>query len=550
MSIANFYVEPGIYPEYEPSESFPVVPGGVRVVAIIGAGKVTKDVAGKSITKGTINSKDTLEATGTVTAISRVYTDTVEYEAGVDYQLTSNKVDWSLVIKAALTSGEAGDYDFFAGEATPVAKTIIFSVDGGAYQTVTLNVLPTPADYSAQDVVDAINAQTSGCTASVETVIADEYVKITSDATNGSSIVFGAGTANTVLGFSDGLANEGSKEPVAASTYYVDYTRARLTTEYTAQYWYSMVAIINEFGPADTTSPISLASQIAYENGATVWLLAQTNAADGSEYQQYVAALAKLTAKDCNIVVPITTNQNIFSIVKSHVVSMSTQLQRKWRIAFIGVTGSKTVSQMNTLATGLNSRRVVLVYPEVAKRMIGDTETSLDGSYIAAALAGINANPNYDVATPLTRKDVVGFTELVANLNLRTEKNSIASNGVCIVDFDGTNSRVRHGKTTAIDTVINQEISLTNITDYVSEVMYRALENIYTGRKIVDDTTLDVKVTIQSLLNQLVGNDILVGWQNITVTQNITDPTQIDVTFEISPVMPLNYINIVFSINL
>jgi len=350
------------------------------------------------------------------------------------------------------------------------------------------------------------------------------------------------------LGLSDGLTDEGSQEPLLGSTYYVDFTIAKEESDYEPVYYFSPKKIREDWGDAIADYPISLASQISYENGAMYWLIAPLNPNDGSEYEQFSAALDRVKAKECNVVVPMTTNENIFSLVKAHVENMSTQLERKWRTAFLGLSGDHTVEQMKTLATGLNSRRIVLVYPENVSRSIGSSTVDLNGAYLAAALGGIRVNPNYDVATPLTRRNVSGFSSISGNITLRVEKNEIAAAGVTIVDFDGVNAVVRHGKTTAIDTVINQEISLTDITDYVAEVTYRVLENAYVGKKITVDTPLNIVSTTDGILQQLIQNEIIVDAINISAEQNESDPTQIDVSFEISPVYPLNYINITFTI--
>ena len=78
--------------------------------------------------------------------------------------------------------------------------------------------------------------------------------------------------------------------------------------------------------------------------------------------------------------------------------------------------------------------------------------------------------------------------------------------------------------------------------------MRRVLESIYIGQKILNGTTSQVKSTVQAVLGNLVTSEILTAFQGVRASINISDPTQIDVSFEIAPVFPLNFILITFSL--
>lgn len=80
--------------------------------------------------------------------------------------------------------------------------TFIVSVDGGGDQTVTF----AGSDDTVNEVVAAINTQTTGLTASAF----GEFVRVTSDTTGAaSSLTVKGGTANTVLGFFNGQTSAG-----------------------------------------------------------------------------------------------------------------------------------------------------------------------------------------------------------------------------------------------------------------------------------------------------------------------------------------------------
>ena len=88
-----------------------------------------------------------------------------------------------------------------------------------------------------------------------------------------------------------------------------------------------------------------------------------------------------------------------------------------------------------------------------------------------------------------------------------------------------------------------------NATNFVASNMRIVLESIYIGQKILSGTTSQVKSTVQAVLGNLVTSEIVTAFKNVQASINISDPTQIDVAFEISPVFPLNFILITFSLS-
>ena len=63
MAINNIRTEPGVFSQFQPVRIFPVTPGGARVVALIGKGKVTNRANGEVVTKGALDAADSLANT-------------------------------------------------------------------------------------------------------------------------------------------------------------------------------------------------------------------------------------------------------------------------------------------------------------------------------------------------------------------------------------------------------------------------------------------------------------------------------------------------------
>jgi hypothetical protein len=378
-----------------------------------------------------------------------------------------------------------------------------------------------------------------------------QLLSLTTALGRGSSIVIGAGTANSTIGFYQSATLLGSLVPATGVDFYVDYRTDKVTADYTPTYYSSLTDIVNDFGSEDdSTNTLTLGARLAIQNGTSVVLATQLDATDGATLVQFQKAFDRLQTVDCNIICPMTGDTSLFSYAKAHVDNMSSDIERRQRTVILGLTGSWTSTDIKNIAGGLNDKRVVLVYPTAVKLYVGTetTETSVGGFYLGAAIAGVRCNPNYDVAEPITRKSLVGFTEITDNLT-RTQKNDLANSGITIVESVSGVFRVRDGLTTKTDTVENQEYTITEIVDYVGEVCWKISEQMYVGTKILTETPTQVAATNRILLQNLVKLNIITGFTDPTAVQNPTIRTEINVYFSIQPVYTLKYIPIRYSIS-
>lgn len=380
------------------------------------------------------------------------------------------------------------------------------------------------------------------------------YIRLTTVSTSNASLQIGNGNANADLGFVAGLLSKGPAEPASSVTYTFDYETPKVTADYSPALYTNLDGIVAAYGPADTTSPLSLASEIIFENsgGTGGIVVCQIDPAAGSDLAGFQAALSKLAVVDgVNIVVPLSVDPLLYSSVKSHVVNSSAPLEKKERTAILGLEASATVSsaisQASGLAAGGNGRRMMLVYPPSVSRVVGSSTVSLNGSYLAAGIAGLRINGNFDVAEPLLRKQITGFTSAATNL-LRTDKLRLRNGGVTVVELIDSIVRVTEDTTTDRSTVDNQEYAVTEIVDFVARTIRRLLDNIFIGVKILPDTPSIVTATVQVLLNNFQALNIITGSDKLKASVNTLDPRQIDVSFEIQPVRGLRFIKVTFSI--
>lgn len=663
--LSSLNAESGVVVEFVPSTALPSIPGGLRVVGLVGKGKTSKTLYNVTVTRGgTANGLDTLTPKALSLPGSLVDQNLVTYAEDVDYSLSlptsisaaspaiattagdtltlninSDGAQTIILATSATGAAVAADiqakvnaltaatpsnqtaYDSFTATytgglytltsgTTPVGTVTVtggtaavplklgtanggieteggnvsWALSGAAISTgsvdVSVTAFPAGVNLDGKTFQIFINGSlsASNCTfvgtaltaanivsqltAALPVTVTPSvyvsgpanYIRLTTTATSNASIQIGNGTANSTLGFVGGITVKGPAEPASTVTYTFDYETPKVTADYSPVLYTNLDDIRETYGESNTTNTLSLASDIVFENsGGTGGIVAvQVDPADGADLAGFQAALSKLATVDgINIVVPLSVDPLLYSSVKSHVVNSSAPLEKKERTAIMGLEASATVSsaiaQAQSLAAGGNGRRLMLVYPPAVTRLIGDTETSLNGSFLAAGIAGVRINGNFDVAEPLLRKQITGFTSAATNL-LRADKLRLRNGGVTVVELIENIVRVTEDTTTDRTTADSQEFAVTEIVDFVARTIRRLLDSIFIGVKILPDTASIVAATVTTVLNNFEALKIINDSDNVKASVNTLDPRQIDVSFEIQPVRTLRFMKVTFSI--
>lgn len=312
-------------------------------------------------------------------------------------------------------------------------------------------------------------------------------------------------------------------------------------------------------------SPLSLAAQIAMENGAN-YLYAIALSGQGALSQQFIDAYGLLASNfDANVVVPLlkgftgaTAISGIMQSLKGMVEADARDGTRRMLMLGADQAYNPTISDLSTLASTIGSPRAVLAWPNQLKAYNGvlNQDIVLDGYYLAAALAGMLAARNPEM--PLTRKYPSSFSGIpaaVAQTFTKNNKNLLSSSGVCVAELD-RNGRlvIRHGVTTDFaGGVIAREISLIRAQDALYNVVQETLENSgLIGVPITNETGLRVKSVVSGVLEFAQTRGLIFDYSSLKVRQQNPpsgDPTVIEVKFAYKPSYPLNYILVSFTID-
>lgn len=238
----------------------------------------------------------------------------------------------------------------------------------------------------------------------------------------------------------------------------------------------------------------------------------------------------------------------------SHCQIMSETQNRQERTALIGSYEFADLDYILDPVTGIDAnygttKRAVYFWPggpSIRRVVAGEIQT-LDGQFIAASAAGFVASR--PLPTSLTNKTLTGFSiDPAQKLNI-DETNLAGGANVAIVKPLGAGGKVVIGQTTTNSgQPTEEEYSVVRIGDHVSKTTRVALENAFTGELITVNTPDDVKAATASILDAFVSQGILTSYENLKTSVDKNDPRQINVQFDVTPIFPLNYIFIRFTV--
>lgn len=587
------YKKPGAYARFIPTASaIPVTAGSTRTMALIGTGKMYFDVLNELVTRNAKNGADELsyenvfevytatnktikanQLAGLMTSTSNTVGTIDKFTQG-EYDVSAKKVtggDFALVTEGDGTSRIVWAVDVDTTTTAPKNGTV--TKVAGAY---------TDLESLVEVAVDKPYLVESG-TYRIEVVYVDAAANLSTyavikDNTNETIGEFGVGQTVTdaipgvTLTVGDFYSDEDiavgqfAKVTTVASTlkaglpsaYYVHYNYKRKNSDLEPKVFNNYTNVVNEYGNYEVLSSgkiinsLSLGAEIAFLNGVTQLVLVQAKSDNDTDIIEAIDKLERdiVGASYISTVIPLVTSPEVRSKVATHVIAMSEEETGKERMAYVAAAKNENVSNIIARAQAISNERVVFVAPGNVVKDIKDLNTGktssrkLDASYLAVAVASIGLKN--DPAEPLTNKYISGFSSL-SELYKEREKNELAEAGVTVLEQYGSNIKIRHGLTTATDSVNSMEITLVQIKDYVIESVRKNLADIYVGKKLLPSVVSDIQNTLTNLLSQFVAQEVVIGYGSVSVARSTEDPRAVDVSFEIEAVYPLNYINISFS---
>jgi hypothetical protein len=341
------------------------------------------------------------------------------------------------------------------------------------------------------------------------------------------------------------------------------------------------------FEVVDTSSTSSeiLINQSVVPNGYGLRVTI-VDARDASFYDAgWINALASLETVDVDIVVPLP-NQTISAIFQNTVVHCITQsniLNKHERVALIGAISGLTVDNVlgNTLAAveslgvleGIHGNTVTEIlngdisdlanysvdaafgdtfrcqyfYPDTITVQAGTSLNQVHGFYMAAAAGGFySGTPN--VAMPLTNKVLSGFTIASTDMYSPVIQRELVTAGICLAQPVSGGGLIVQGLTTTNSGFPEeQEMSIVFIRDAIAKSLRTGFQG-YIG--LPEDPSLLASLTsrAEGLLTSFIGQGLITKFASLIVKRDPVEPRQWDISVQVQPTYPVNWIYIQTSV--
>ena len=534
--------EPGFFSRVQESPSLFLSPTTINIVGLIGTGSANKSVSG-SVVRGATGSSDALS--NPIASVDAVSTDAV-------FQFPPSSFGLSII------GSEAGPFSGVAG------LTLSFVVGSGATQTYTVGF--TGGTATADDLAEDFNDSDLSNVSAIG--VSGGYFGLVSS--DGQAFKILSGSLMAEVGFTaDQLASgiywdpaqtDPELAPQPGTTYRVEYMTPKVAADFAPQYFFGTRQVNATYGDLVLANSLVMGANAAFASGASVVVCRQLDPAmmgsTGDIKAEMTVALTDLENTSANILVPmipVTDDLSLIPKYLNHVSKMSSKLEKKERIAILGVDerdamipvyGSNSWETIKgyfevSESSGLKPRRIIMVDPGKASITSSNGDTLVaDGTYIAAALAGRMVSAEFDEATPMTRKTLPTIDSMVDIELTRAEKNVLTSFGITVVEMRNGVSTVRRCVSADTSSIAAQEPSILRAFDKVAMELRDALDSKFVGTKIVPLVNKDIESATTTYLNRYVADEIIGGFRNVKAVQNTIEPRQFDITFEAIPVYP------------
>lgn len=356
--------------------------------------------------------------------------------------------------------------------------------------------------------------------------------------------------------------NLSGREPSVGDFYYVSFTEAVQfdSNGLRDAVLYSQESnVIAATGPLSITNNLGLAAHLAFLNGSSLLALLQiqkTTGTDDAPDSRYIAGIDYFNepmegGTRPALMQPITTSSAVISYLRTSNTIQSGIRYANERFSYFGFPLNTTPTTAQVVARAMNNELMVGLYPDgaittVTDALGNDVEYLVDGAYLAAAVAGRDTSPAFDVAEPLTGKPIVGFRRLFRRLDTVFSAQT-ANVGITLLEQFAAGIEIKFALTTDISTVLTRTPSVIRIKQFVQRGA-RAILKPYIGSKQLLQRKTEIERTLKSYLAALLQAKIITGWTNVKAQLDPNDPTIINVEAYYSPVFPLLWIVITFNL--
>ena len=356
--------------------------------------------------------------------------------------------------------------------------------------------------------------------------------------------------------------NLSGAEPQVGDFYYVNFKEeVQFDSEglTTAKLYSQENALLAATGGLTINNKLGLAGHLAFLNGTSVIAVLQiqkTTGADDAPASRYISGIDYFNEPMVGgvkpvLMEPLTTNTTVLAYLKTSNLIQSGIRYGNEHMSYFGFPVNTTPATAQVYARAVNSERMVGIYPDGAVTSIVDelgneVEYLVDGSYMAAAVAGRDTSPAFDVAEPMTKKPIVGFNRLYRRMDSVVSAQT-ANAGLTLLEETAAGIQIKFALTTDISSVLTRTPSVVRTKDFVQRGS-RSILQPYIGRKNLVGRKSEIEKTLKSYMSALKSATIITAYTGIKAEQDPNDPTIINVVAYYSPVLPVLWIVITYNL--
>lgn len=356
--------------------------------------------------------------------------------------------------------------------------------------------------------------------------------------------------------------NKSGAEPNVGDFYYVTFNEFKQfdSSGLTKAKVYTLEKdVFASTGPLSITNKLGLAAHLAFLNGAAAVALLQiqkTVESDEAPSSRYIAGIdyfnEPMEAGVRPVLMePVTTLTDVLSYLKTSNLIQSGIRYGNEHYSYFGFAVNTSPTTAQSFARAMNTERMIGIYPDggvlaLTDALGNDVEYLVDGSLLAAAVAGRDVSPAFDVAEPMTKKPITGIRRLYRRMDSVTAAQT-ANSGLTLLEELAAGIQIKFALTTDVSSVLTRTPSIIRTKDFIQRGA-RSILSVYIGSKLLDQRTSEIEQTLNSYLSALQQAQIITSYSNVSAKADANDPTIVNVEAFYRPIFPLLWIVLTFNL--
>lgn len=237
----------------------------------------------------------------------------------------------------------------------------------------------------------------------------------------------------------------------------------------------------------------------------------------------------------------VDADESIVSYIKSYLAKVNSTSGNKERKAIFGIKSSgMTATNIISLLTAVDYERVgVITSPYITQN-----SQNFGSEYLAAYIAGLDCNPDYDSGEPITGK-VINL-DYIDDPWITYEKRLFGQNGGIVVEKQLADYKIIHYLSTDVTDIIKSEFKVIKQKDSLKKSLRQILNAAMIGTRALTIAIPRAESICRMVLDNKTRFTEIDTYDNLKVEFDTSDPRQLNVSFRFKPTFDIDWILVTF----